>query len=380
MRISTLILCCALALFAAPLLRPTTCLAAQLPASPPLETMVGQMIMTGFRGTGQSPLSPDLILLLEDIRAGRIGGVIFFDLDWATRKRGRNIVSAAQVKQLTTLLQEKSPIPLFIAVDQEGGRVRRLSAAQGVPDGPSAAELGKKSPADTRAAAEKLGKALRNLGINCNFAPVADLASNPDSPAIGKLGRAFSADPHWTAEHARAFAQGLGDARVASSYKHFPGHGSATADTHLGLTDITRTWRPEELIPYQAVNLPQDTPLMMMTGHLFHKDLDPELPASLSRRITTDLLRKKLGWQGVVITDDVQMNAVRHFFNLEDTLKLAVLAGADIVLAGNNLDHSPDLGRKMYIALLKLVREGKIPEERIRESWLRIKALKESVL
>ncbi len=350
-----------------------------LPADPPLEIMIGQMVMTGFRGTGQPPLSKDLRLLLEDIRTGRIGGVILFDLDWETKKRGRNIVSAPQVRELTALLQKDAPIPLFIAVDQEGGKVRRLAPAHGVPDTPAAAELGKKNPASVRRIARELGAALRGLGINCDFAPVADLAANPKSPAIARLERAFSADPHRASEYARAFSLGLADARVASSYKHFPGHGSAAADTHLGLTDITRTWNKNEIVPYQAANLPSGAPLMVMTGHLFHRDLDPELPASLSRRVTTDLLRNTLGWQGVVITDDVQMNAVRLYFDLEDTLKLAVQAGADIVLAGNNLSHSPDLGRRMHATLLKLVREGSIPEERVRQSWKRIRALKEMI-
>lgn len=336
--------------------------------------MIGQMVMTGFRGDGTNPNDPELRAVLEDIRAGRIGGVIFFDRDRQTRKRGRNITSTKQTARLCALLQKNAPIPLFIAVDQEGGRVRRLRPEHGFPDTPSARELGGKSPEETRKTAQAMGAALKKIGINVNFAPVADVAIHPESPAIGALGRAFSGNSEEAADHAAAFMEGLAAARVIGSYKHFPGHGSAAADSHHALTDITGTWSEAELALYKR--LPANGPFMVMTGHLMHKGLDAEFPASLSREITTGLLRNELGWQGVVVTDDLEMDAIDLFYSLEERIRLAIDAGVDIILLGNNLRHTPGQGRRVHAAIMELVRSGDISPERIAESWARIRTLK----
>lgn len=370
---------CIVVLFLA--LSPAAALAREaLPRKLPLDAMIGQMIMVGFKGDGSNLNSPELTAILEDIRAGRIGGVIFFDRDWQTKKRGRNIVSAPQVKALSALLQKNAPMPLFIAVDQEGGRVQRLREGHGFFDTPSAAAMGKENPRTTYETARKLGTGLRNLGITVNFAPVADSATYMDGPAIGRLERAFSHNPAVTAKHAAAFAKGLADAGVASSYKHFPGHGSARADSHHKPTDITATWSEEELLPYSQEHLPQGIPLMVMTGHLLHETFDPKYPATLSKSITTGLLREKLGWQGVVITDDLEMSAIHDFYGLEERVALAVNAGADIVLFGNNLQHHPEQGRRVHAAIVKLVAEGIISRERVAESWTRIRNLKKKLL
>lgn len=352
--------------------------AAPSPTLPPalsLDAMIGQMVMVGFRGDGTDLAS--MRAVLEDIRAGRIGGVILFDRDWQTKRRGRNIVSTAQVARLCTLLQDAAPITLFIAVDQEGGRVQRLRPEHGFAATPAARELGARSPEQSRKTALALGAALRQTGITMNFAPVADVAVNPKGPAIGALGRAFAADARTVAAHAAAFAEGLAAANVAASYKHFPGHGSSVADSHYDLTDITATWNEAELLPYAA--MPQNPRLMVMTGHLMHRGMDPELPASLSRRITTDLLRGKLGWKGVVVTDDLEMDAVAGRYTLEERVRLAIDAGADIILFGNNLSHHPEQGRRVHAAIADLVRTGHVSPARIAESWVRIRALKQAL-
>jgi len=339
-----------------------------------LERMAGQMIMTGFRGTGEKPLSEDLQYLLPDIRAGHIGGVILFEPDVLTRKT-RNIRSLEQVAALTALLQEGAPVPLFIGVDQEGGRVRRFREGHGLPATPSHATLGKGSTDVTRAEGARIGAVLRRAGINLNFAPVLDVDVYPQSPAIGALGRSFSADPDRVAAHGQAFAEGLASAGIIPCYKHFPGHGSARHDTHLGLTDITATWLPIELEPYRRI-LPHTPPAMIMSGHMVHREKGGELPASLSPEIITGLLRDSLGWQGVVITDDLQMGAIEDTYNMKEAIRLAVIAGSDILLFGNNMRHDPQEGRKAHAALMELVREGAIPESRIRESYVRIMELK----
>ncbi len=338
---------------------------------PPLEVMVGQMIMTGFRGTGQAPKSPEFSLFLEDVRSGKIGGVILFDRDWTTQKNGRNIVSREQVRALTKLLQQNAPTPLFIAVDQEGGKVRRLKPEHGFPEMPSARRMGTLSPENTYHEALRIGQALHDVGINLNFAPVADTAT-ADSPAIARLDRAFSTVPSEVAAHAAAFARGLGKAGVVAAYKHFPGHGSAAADSHHGFTDISTSWSIDELLPYTTDRLPRDSLLMVMTGHLFLRQRDEALPASLSPSITTELLRQELGWNGVVITDDLQMEAIARSYSQEESLRLALHAGADILLLGNNLYYDPQIGRKMHETIMRLVENGEISKERIITSWKRI--------
>lgn len=342
--------------------------------SPSLEVMAGQMIMTGFRGTGEGPSGDDLLYLLQDIQAGRIGGVILFEPDYLT-KGTRNIVSLRQVAGLTGMLQKKAPVPLFIGVDQEGGTVRRFKEKHGVAATPSAAELGRGSPEATRQEAARLGKALHAVGINLDFAPSLDVNVNPQSPAIGALGRSFSADPGRVAAHGGAFARGLSSAGVIPCYKHFPGHGSARGDTHLGLADITGTWSPKELEPYREL-LPHTPPAMVMPGHVIHDRQSGGLPASLSPMVITGMLRGSLGWRGVVVTDDLQMQAVEGRYSMKEALRLAVLAGADILLLGNNLRHDPRAGGNAHAALMELVREGAVPEARIRESYGRIMALK----
>ena len=348
-----------------------------LPETLPLESMIGQMIMVGFRGDGSDPNSPEMRTVLADIRDGRLGGVILFERDWQTKKRGRNIRSVQQVAELCALLQKNAPIPLFIGIDQEGGRVQRFRREHGFSETPSAAYLGASDLENTHKTALTLGSALRAIGINVNFAPVADVAVHPDSPAIGALGRAFSDDVETAARHAVAFMDGQVESGIIGSYKHFPGHGSATTDTHKHLTDITETWREEELTLYKS--LPPNGPFMIMTGHLIHRELDPLYPASLSKAIPTGLLREKLGWQGVVITDDLEMNASELFYSIEERVRLAIDAGVDIIMFANNLRYHPEQCRRVHAAIMEQVRMGKISPERIAESWKRIRTLKKII-
>ena len=235
--------------------------------------------------------------------------------------------------------------------------------------------MGQGSPAATGALAARLGAELASLGISVDLAPVADVDSNPDNPAIGRLGRSFSPNPRLAAEHALAFGQGLARAGVIPVLKHFPGQGGARHDSHLGLTDISRCWDGgSDLLPY-AEAFRRGWPGMVMVGHLFHAGLDPEHPATLSTMVVTGLLRRGLGWQGVVISDDMQMKAVTDHYGLEQAILLAVRAGVDILVFGNNLQWDPDLPEKAHAALRRLVDSGKITPERIRASWERIAAL-----
>ena len=207
------------------------------------------------------------------------------------------------------------------------------------------------------------------------MAPVADVDSNPLNPAIGRLGRAFSSDPAIVASHALAFGQGLAARGIVPVLKHFPGQGCAKEDSHLGLTDISQCWDgAPDLLPYAEI-FRAGWPGMVMPGHLFHARLDPELPATLSRMVVTGLLRQGLGWQGVVISDDMQMKAISGRYGLRDAILLAVRAGVDILLYGNNLDWEEGLPEKVFATLRGLVDDGSISVERIKKSWERISAL-----
>ncbi len=339
-----------------------------------LRGMVGQMLLVGFRGTTLG--SEDTIL--RDIREHNLGGVILFDRDVRLQTPERNIQSADQVKALTASLQANAQIPLFIAVDQEGGRVRRLREDRGFAPSPSAKAMGQGAPARTRLEGERTGKLLADLGVNLNFAPVADVDVNPDSPAIGALERSFSSDPDLVALHAQAFCQGLLSQGVLPCLKHFPGHGSATVDSHLGLTDVSKTWTPAELRPYELLIPLQSSPLIM-TGHLFLRQFDAERPSTLSKAVLAGLLRQRLGFEGVIVSDDMQMRAITEHYGLAEAIVMAVEAGVDILVFGNNLDYDPEIVPKAVEILAKAVEDGRLSAERIAASYRRIQTAKQQL-
>lgn len=343
-------------------------------AAPSVEAMAGQMLMVGFKGREPEACSA----ILDDIRTRHLGGVILFTRDARRPGIRRNIRDAEQVRRLVRALREASSPPLFVGVDQEGGRVSRLAPADGFPAYPSAAELGRGTPEATRETARRMGEMLGGLGINLDFAPVLDVDVHPDSPAIGRLGRSFSADPQRVAAHGAAFAEGLRAVGIVPVFKHFPGHGSARSDSHAGLTDVSVTWSERELLPYAAL-LGRPGPGMVMVGHLFHRGLDPDFPATLSSRVINGLLRGRLGYEGVVITDDLQMRAIADHYTLEEVVLRAVDAGADVLLFGNNLDYDPTIVSRAQGVMVKAVREGRLSRERLERSWRRIMALKESL-
>lgn len=337
---------------------------------PTLDQMLGAMLMLGFRESSLNANNP----FLKMIKNGQIGNVILFDRD-VTENKPRNIISSEQLQKLTTTLKTAAPHPMFIAVDQEGGQVRRLKPQNGFSDLPSAQALGQGNPAATLQTAEKLGAELFKLGINLDMAPVVDVDTNPFNPAIGRLGRAFNTDPNIVAQHALAFGQGLAKNGVTPCLKHFPGQGCATEDSHLGVTDISQCWKADtDLLPYAEI-FRQGWPGMVMIGHLINNTLDNAQPATLSRKIVTGLLRDGLGWKGVVISDDLQMKGVAQGKELKDIFKGAIEAGIDILLLGNNQEWDEELPNKAFTALRSLVDEGIISENRIRESWERIMAL-----
>ncbi|SIN73336.1 glycoside hydrolase family 3 protein [Halodesulfovibrio marinisediminis] len=336
-----------------------------------LKTMIGQMIMVGFRGEGATAAH----VLLKDIKQHQIGGVILFEKDCLRPQAVRNIVSKKQVRDLISALQDASNIPLFVAIDQEGGRVSRFKPIHGLGGTPSAQKLGELPVSESVAAGERTGAYLKDVGINMDFAPVLDVNVNPNSPVIGALERSFSDDPAKVATYGHAFAQGMAQHGIIAGYKHFPGHGSSLSDSHKGLPDITTTWSKKELLPYSDV-LGKEPQHVVMVGHLYHQKLDADFPTSLSRKVVTGLLREELNYGGVVVTDDLQMRAITNEYSMDETAIKAVQAGCDILLVGNNLAYDPKIVSKLTTALMWAVHAGEISIERIRQSYDRIMNLK----
>jgi len=341
-------------------------------ADPPLSEKIGQMLMVGFRGLEIARDGP----IARDILRYGIGGVVLFDYDVTLRSPIRNIVDGDQLTALTSQLQGMSPVPLLIAVDQEGGRVARLKDKHGFPETLSALRLGAvDDPRLTRREAEKTAATLHAHGINLNFAPVVDLNSNSENPVIGRLERSFSYDPQTVATHAEEVVRAHDRHKVLTCLKHFPGHGSSSADSHQGFVDVTGTWRDSELAPYRRL-IGQGLARMVMTAHIFNRRLDPLYPATLSESVITGILRQSLGFDGVVISDDLQMGAISQNFLFDVAVQKAVQAGVDILLVANNMHYDPDVTPKMVERITRLAKKGVIPQERIDSSYRRIMALK----
>jgi beta-N-acetylhexosaminidase len=333
---------------------------------------IGQLLMVGFRGLEAGLRSP----IVRDIRAGRVGGVVLFDRDLALKSDRRNIRSPRQVRELITSLQEAAAVPLLVAVDQEGGKVARLKKVLGFPQAPPARTLGEADdPKVTRRYAGSTAVALAEAGFTLNFAPVVDLDVNPQNPIIGRLDRSYSPDAAVVIRHARAVVEAHREHEIACCLKHFPGHGSSRGDSHLGFTDVSDTWEPMELEPFRAL-IAAGLADAVMTAHVFNRRVDPEFPASLSKATIDGLLRREMGFLGVVISDDLDMKAISAEYEREKVLELALNAGNDILLIANNSAYDSHVPSRTVDAILSLVASGRVSEARIDESCRRVLELK----
>jgi beta-N-acetylhexosaminidase len=330
-----------------------------------LDIKIGQMILTGFPKAEVEPM------LLESVRQGKVGSIIIFEKNIPSKN------SYHALKKITWTYQRAAPIPLFIAIDQEGGRVNRLKEKYGFPRSVSAARLGKTTLDSVAFYSQITAATLAGLGINLNFAPVVDLAANPDNPIIAKVERAFSKNADTVALYAQAFIREHNRLGVLTALKHFPGHGSSLNDTHLDLTDVTGSWAEAELTPYIKL-MQEGLTDAVMTAHIVNGRLDQnKLPATLSPRIIDGLLRRGLGFNGVVFTDDMQMHAISKHYSFEESVKLAILAGVDILCFTNNIQGSQERTvDKVHGIIRNFVLDGTIPASRIDESFRRIIALK----
>jgi len=339
-----------------------------------LKERIGQMIMVGFRGTEISKDS----YIVKTIKDIKIGGVILFDFDIPSKSFPRNILNPEQTKKLISDLQGYSFTSLFVAVDAEGGKINRLKPEYGFSDFLSPKELGEIEDYEiTKKETLKLSQELKNLGFNMNLAPVVDVNINPNNPIIGALGRSFSSDPQEVALHAQAFIEAHNQNNVISVAKHFPGHGSSLGNSHLGMVDVTETYNEEEIIPYKML---QEKGLLnvVMTAHIFNRKIDENYPATLSGIFLRDILRKEIGFKGIIISDDMQMEAIAKYYGIKEAVIKAINSGCDVILFSNNspLGFDEELPYKVQEIIYQAVKNGKISEERIIESSNRIYNLK----
>ncbi len=325
-----------------------------------LRDQIGQLFMLGFSGTS---VSSELAALMADYRPG---GLIVFS---------RNLKSAGQIASLTNDLQKLATnSPLLLSIDQEGGRVSRLPA--GFTIFPPCAVLGHCGSAELAyAAAAATAVELRAVGLNMNMAPVLDVDTNPDNPIIGD--RAFGPKAEQVCELGLATMAGLQDNKVVACGKHFPGHGDTIADSHKELPVVRASaerLRTLELRPFRhAIDNGLAT---IMTAHVMYPNLDPTYPATLSSTILTGLLRDELRFNGVILTDDLEMHAIIDHYGIEDAVVRAFQAGADILLICKDRDREVAAMEGLY----RGVKDGTIPMTRIEESLRRIARLKERFL
>ena len=296
-----------------------------------IEKMISKMVILGFSGETINPNDE----IYKNVKSG-LGGDILFDKDPNDKQKVKNVRNKEQLKTLTSQLQAISKQKLLISIDQEGGIVQRLKSADGFVNTPKASEVALKGKDFAKQSYSSMAKDLKYSGINVNFAPVVDLAINKENKVIVTRGRSFGESSNEVISYASIFVDELKKEKVISVLKHFPGHGSSLADSHLGFVDITNTWNQKELEPYRYF-IKNNKVDMIMTAHVFNEKLDKDYPATLSYNVNTNLLRYKLGYEGVLVSDDLQMYAISKHYDLKQTLTLAINSGVDMLLFANQL-------------------------------------------
>ncbi|WP_068694832.1 beta-N-acetylhexosaminidase [Paenibacillus yonginensis] len=324
-----------------------------------LNEKIGQMVIVGLDGT---ELQADARKMIETYK---VGGFILYK---------PNITNANQT--LTFLNQLKkankpNPAALWLSTDQEGGRVSRMP--EPYLKIPTAKDIGQKnSTAYATGIGQALGEEIKSVGFNLDFAPVMDINSNPNNPVIGD--RSYGADADAVIKNGTAVLKGLQSEGIAAVIKHFPGHGDTSVDSHLELPVVNKSLKQLEafeLLPFQAA-VKQGTD-MVMVAHLLIPKIDPDYPASLSKQMITGLLRDKLGFDGVVITDDLTMGGIVKHYGIAEAAVRSIQAGSDIVLVG----HDTDRETAVIEALRKAAGSGKLAEQEIDQHVYRILKLKQ---
>lgn len=335
-----------------------------------LESKIAKMLMVGFDGykISENPY------VVKAISEHGLGGVMLYDLETDEYKL-KNIRSPEQVKELTDDLKSISDTGLFIGIDHEGGQVNRLKPEYGFPDTYSHKYLGDLNDMNiTFNQSTKMAHTLSKLGININFAPVVDLNTNIDNPVIAKKERSFSDHPGVVTAHAREFIRAHTMLGINCVIKHFPGHGSSSGDSHLEFVDITDTWSEKELEPYTTL-IREGHASCVMTAHVVNRNIDPEYPATLSSKFINEIIRDKIRFDGLVFSDDLNMDAIKNHYELDTAIERAITSGVDIVLMSFSGLSEDKLLERFIDIVKKIIDGGQISENRIDESYKRISNL-----
>jgi beta-N-acetylhexosaminidase len=334
-----------------------------------LDIMIGQMLMVGFGGTSEGAIWADTVR--DQVAKGIVGGVFFLH---------RNIKNMAQLQKLTRYFTSANKeLPPFLAIDQEGGRVQRLTAKAGFETSPSAAAVARDHGPDGAAVIyRRMADQLRAAGLNLNLGPVVDVNVNPANPVIAKLERSYGADPQVVYEFSSVFVAAHRKAGVLTALKHYPGHGNSSTDSHLGFVDISDTWTKRELEPYYRLAKARAVDFVMV-GHLYHRDFaDGErTPATLSRKAVSERLRGVMGDDVVVITDDMEMGAIRKLYSKEQAIVRAIAAGNDVLLYAQTANPSRNFPLEFIQIVKQAIAADQIDPKDIEASYRRIVRLKQ---
>lgn len=333
-----------------------------------IKKMISKMIILGFNGL---KINKDM-QIYKDIENG-LGGVILFDKNIQEPKQLKNIKNPRQLKKLTLNLQNITKEKLIISLDQEGGKVQRLKKINNFTETPSANLISHKNTFFAKKEYEKLATTLKENGINLNFAPVVDLAINKNNLVINKLERSYG-NSEETIKYANIFIEKLKKENILYVLKHFPGHGSSKGDSHKGFTDTTNTWNKKELLPYEYF-IKNNKAKIIMTAHIFNRNLDSNYPATLSYKTNTLLLRNKMNFKGIIISDDLQMKAISDFYTTKKAVTLAINSGVNILLFGNQLVKTPITLDEIVDIIFTQIKNNKIPLDKIINSYKKINSI-----
>lgn len=323
-----------------------------------LKHAIGQLLIVGFEGT-HLPFP-----LVGAITKGEVGGVILF---------ARNFESREQIQALTAQIHGiESPYPVWIGVDQEGGKVQRIGESLGSARIPPALEIAQTTPQNARDIAENTGRDLKSLGFDINFAPVLDIHTNPDNPIIAT--RAFGTTPEQVIEFAIPTMEGLRKSGIIPCGKHFPGHGDTLLDSHTDLPEVMHDMQRLRNVEFKPFRAAIDAGIpMIMTAHIVMTGLGERFPSTLSPLVVTDILRGELGYKGVIVSDDLEMDAIIDRFSTLKAVMLGLRAGVDAFL----ICKSQYLWSPLCKQIMAEVKDDAAMQERIFESARRILDLKQ---
>jgi len=328
-----------------------------------LDKKIGQMLIIGFEGNKIN--SSSFKKIQKQIKKGEISGVILFS---------KNIKSKDDLSKMNEILLKSNNIIPFISIDNEGGQIQRFDFY----NNKSAKEISNLENIDARQEYSSMAKNLKSLNFNLNFAPCVDLEINPDS-IISKKERSYSKDPNIVSNYSKIFIEEHSKEKIATSIKHFPGHGNVSGDTHLGFVDSTNTFNEIELEPYK--NLVQyDKTNKVMIFHIFNKNFDEKYPASLSKK-TVDFLKNNIGFKGLIVSDDYDMRSIRDNYKLDEIIVNSINSGINLLIFSNNIKvKEKNLAKKFHKIIKKELKKGTIKKENIENSYQKIIQLKNSLL